>query len=90
VSRALNILKAGAQHILKKGDFSNVEFDIEFTSVLPDNIKETVETLITATGGKPVLSQETAVGLTSYANDASMEFERLKAESRADSFNLTD
>lgn len=90
VSRALNILKAGAQNILRKGTFEQVEFEIEFTSVLPDNIKETIETLFTATGGKPLISQETATGLNPFVSDATQEVERLQTEARLSSFNLTD
>jgi SPP1 family phage portal protein len=90
VSRALNILKAGAQNILRMGNFERTEFDIEFTSVLPDNLKETIETLFTATGGKPLISQETATSLNPYVSDAPQEVIKMQAEARLSSFNLTD
>lgn len=90
VSRCINILKAGIANIYKKPAIFDAKFNIEFTSVLPSNLKEMVDTLLTATGGRPIMSQETASALNPIADTDGGEYARIKGENRVDVFNLAD
>ncbi len=90
ISRVLNIIKTGVVNItnpeLKPKD-NNTSFDIQFTSVLPKNLKEIVETLVEANGGKPIISQETAVEQNPMVEDKVREVERLQEQNKADKIN---
>ena len=94
ISRCLSILKAIATSSLSKtmseAGAKEVKFKIRFTSVLPQNLKETIDVLQTATGGKGVISQETAVGNNPLVENSKEEFEKIKNESKADAFNLAE
>ncbi len=93
VRRCLNVLMSGMSKITKKlseSDTKEVVFNIQFTSVLPDNVKEIVETLVTANGNKPIISVETAVSNNPLIQNAKEEVIRINAESKVDAFELTD
>jgi hypothetical protein len=56
---------------------------VKFTSVLPDNIQETITNLITAAGGDAIMSQETAVKRNPYVDSPETEIELLDAQREA-------
>lgn len=86
VSRIINIMKAGISNILngKEEELKSTDIEINFTSVLPENIKEIIEILTEATGGKPVMSQKTAVAHNPLVADNDDEVETILEESKAD------
>lgn len=93
VSRAVNIMKAGMNNIVK-GEFTvdeELEIDIEFTSILPQNLKETIEILTEANGGKPIMSQKTAMKNNPLVDDVKEEETNLSQESKreADAIGAT-
>lgn len=93
IGRCLSILKSYATDVKKTLTTSKDKdaiIEIRFTSVLPQNLKETIEVLQTATGGKGIISQETAVSNNPLVGDAKEEFSKIKSESKVDGFNLTD
>ena len=47
--------------LASEADFLEMEIDIDFQSILPDNFIEIVEYLTQATGGKPIMTQASAV-----------------------------
>ena len=63
VERLINILRAAMVHGTKEAQESFFEgiIDVEFQSILPENIQETIAMLSMATMDKPVMSQETAL-----------------------------
>lgn len=79
VSRVLNIIQAG----LRIKDSSLIDYDIAFNSVLPENLKETVDVLSEATGGKSIMSQRKAVQLNPMITDFDGEIEQMKSERAA-------
>lgn len=81
VSRCLNVLIAGMTNITKQvtGD-TEINIDIKFTSILPNNIAEIVNTLMTASGGKAIISQETAVKTNPLVANADEEMKLLGSE----------
>lgn len=86
ISRVINILKAGISNITEsklKSQLEELEIDIKFTSVLPENIKEVIEILTEATGGKAVMSQKTAVSHNPLVEDNEAEMESIEEELKA-------
>lgn len=83
VQRCYNYLKTLIS-ILDAKYLQTLSFQIspKFASVLPNNNKETVETLIEMVSGG-IMSEETAVELNPYVTDKEIEKERLKAAAQA-------
>ena len=83
----INIIKAGLKNILNKGssNLDDLRFDIGFTSVLPENIKEIIEILSEATAGKPIMSQQTAMKNNPYIDDSEEEIMRIRQEQEQES-----
>lgn len=75
VKRALNLL----QLAMGKKEL-NEDITVTFSSILPDHIQEKVEMLSSAVGGKPIMSQETAVGLNPHVKDEEEEMKRINQE----------
>lgn len=90
ISRIINVLKAGISNISNsalKSKLAELRIDVTFTSVLPENIKETIEMLSEATGGKSVMSQKTAIGHNPLVDDVDDELINLEQESKADAIS---
>lgn len=83
VSRSLNIIRAGMTNILKGFTIDDeMEIDIQFTSILPENLKEIVEILSEASGGKPIMSQKTAMKHNPLVDDVEEEETNMKEEAK--------
>jgi len=83
LKRAISVVVAGISGyttVKLDGKLNADEIDVEFTDQLPDDMLDTIDSLVAATGGKPILSQETAAGLSPFTKDPKEEIERLKAE----------
>ena len=83
ISRIINVMKAGIGNISntklsKKLD--ELKTEVKFTSVLPENIKEIIEMLTDATGGKAVMSQQTAIAHNPLVDDNQEEINNIKEE----------
>lgn len=66
-------------------------FDIEFNYSIPEDLKEQIEMLYSATGGKATMAQETAIQNNPMVKDPAAEIEKIKAEqanSMGESFNI--
>lgn len=74
IERVLNVISAGL------GNKEKFDFDINFNLSLPDDLKETIETLMDATGGQAIMSQETGIKLNPYTHDSDSEFEKIQKE----------
>lgn len=84
ISRIINIMKSGISNITNKKLSKKLEelrIDVVFTSVLPENLKETIELLTEATAGKAIMSQETAVSHNPLVDNNKAEIEKLENES---------
>jgi hypothetical protein len=91
--RCISVVAAGISgytSIKFEGDFDDNQIEVTFTDQLPDDLLEAVNTLMIATGSKPILSQESGVALSPLTKDPSQEMERLKAQKEPinESFNL--
>jgi len=92
VERCLSVMVSGMVNITREltvNEVSNIAYNVQFTSVLPDNIKETIETLMTATGGKPIMSQELAVEHNPIVQNKDEEINRIHNETKVDVINIS-
>ena len=84
ISRIINLLKAGISNITNTGLSKKLEelrIDVTFTSVLPENTKEVIEILSEATGGKPIMSQKTAIANNPLIENNDEELSNIEEES---------
>lgn len=85
IDREINILKAMVKNIIDVSpamatELKNLRISYEFGNPLPDNIKEFMETLSTAVGGKPIMSRKKAVELNPLIKDADAENKQMDEE----------
>jgi SPP1 family phage portal protein len=86
IGRILSVIKNG----LGIND-PDLTFDIEFKLSIPEDIKEQIDTLLNATGGKASMAQETAVQHNPMVKNPSEELDKIKAEqtqSMGETFNV--
>ncbi|AOR28739.1 phage portal protein [Formosa sp. Hel1_33_131] len=84
ISRIINLMKTGITNITNTGlskKLEDLRIDVTFTSVLPENIKEVIEILSEATGGKPIMSQKTATAQNPLVEDVEEEMSNIEEES---------
>ena len=82
IERLINIMKAGITKALQQGssEMEDLEFDIQFTSVLPENMQELISMLMDATGGESIMSKRTAVAINPLVEDTEQELQTIKDE----------
>lgn len=83
IDREISILKAFIGKVINTGmeiEVNNLETSIEFGNPLPDNIEDIINMLSTATGGKAIMSQKTAVEKNPLVTDADAENKQIGEE----------
>lgn len=85
IERCLNIIISGITQTTNKG-FSKegdaLYFDVKFNSILPSDIKETVDTLTSAVQSK-IISRKTSVGILDLVEDVDAELKLIEEENPA-------
>lgn len=84
IERCLNIIVSGVTKTTNTSmaaDGKALYYDIQFNSILPSDIAETVNYLSTAVAGKFV-SQKTAIGLIDLVNDHEAELKQIEEENK--------
>jgi len=92
LNRCISVVVAGITgytNVKMEGQLDSDEISVTFDGQLPDDLAETVDTLMVATGNKPILSQESGASLSPFTRDAGEEVERLKAEAARASPNVS-
>ena len=87
IERMISVMKAGLTNVTNssnKAKLPELSFEINFTSVLPKNVKEMVDALVEANGGKAIISQESSVAHNPLVKDAKSEMANLTKEAEAD------
>ncbi|MCM1168913.1 MAG: phage portal protein [Bacteroides sp.] len=87
--REMNVVKAFLKLALGgeyAADIDALETEIIITPFSINDEKETIENLITANGGKPVISQREAIEMLGWSDDADKSLEEIHAEDMADIF----
>jgi len=93
IKRSVSVVVAGITGyttIKLEDQLAKDNVKINFTGQLPDDLAETIDTLVTATGGKAILSQESAASISPFTSDPKEENKRLKGEKPVpnESFNM--
>lgn len=81
--RCISVVLSGMQNITNikyKSDVSLEGITVDFTGILPNDISAFIDSLVTASGGKPIMSQETASTLNPLTKDAEEEYKRIRTE----------
>jgi len=92
LSRELSVVKSilSKMEVKYAKSFAEMEIEIVFNSILPNNITEVINYLTAATGGMAVMSQETAIKNNPLIKNKEVELAKVKEESAIESgsFNL--
>lgn len=86
MARRLSILKGYCtlfNKAIEKG-VSDVDLEAEITPYIPESLKEVVDMLSSATGGRQIISQATAVGMTGLVENVDAELDKIKQEQTND------
>lgn len=86
ITRCISVVTAGISRITNiryAQDLKDNLIDVEFGSILPDDLSETMQILSMANGGKPVNSQRTVTAQSPYTNDLEEEMRLLGEEEKA-------
>lgn len=92
--RCLSVVLAGMQNVTNvafSGDASLAGIDVDFTGILPEDVADFIDTLLAASGNKPIMSQETATAKNPLNKDSDDEIDRIRNESSSvpnESFNV--
>ena len=91
IQRRLSVVKAyvSSFNTKLKSEADSLSIEHEITPYMIDDVKTWVETLTTATGGKPVLSQKQGVKLANMVPDGVDDYEQIQVESKSDVFAPT-
>lgn len=78
--RILNVIISGivtTTNIKLSNEAQQLFYDVQFNSILPDDLKSTVETLVAGVAGG-IISAETAVGVLDMTGDAEAEIKKIQ------------
>lgn len=90
IDREISILKAIIGVVFPA--YNNIPLDIE-AEIRPFTInseRDTIENIITANGGRPVISQKTSIGMAGLVSDIDGELEQMQKEQTASVFEPTE
>lgn len=86
VQRCVSVVTAGICNITNikyRSQLISNQIDVEFGSILPEDLSETLQNLSIANGGKPVNSQRTVTAQSPFTNNLEEELSRMKEEEEA-------
>lgn len=93
IDREINILKAFMTKVIDtssemKSQCEKLKVSIQFSTPLPDDVSQIIQDLSTATGGKPILSQEEAAHLVPLVKDGKVNWDKIQQEAKEESLFL--
>lgn len=83
VQRCVSVVTAGICNITNikyRSQLVNNQIDVEFGSILPEDLSETLQNLSIANGGKPVNSQRTVTAQSPFTNNLEEEMRLIQEE----------
>jgi len=91
LDREINVIKAFMKSMLpgREKDIDGLQVETSITPYTINDDKDTVGNLSTATGGKPIMSQKTAIKQLGWVDDADAEMKEIQNENIADVTNPT-
>lgn len=87
VQRCVSVVTAGIYNITNikyRPQLVNNQIDVEFGSILPEDLSETLQNLSIANGGKPINSQRTITAQSPYTDDLEAELQNIEKEESAE------
>ena len=91
--RETNVIKAFAKVMLGEAYHADIDALSVKTVITPFTItdeKDTITNLVTANGGKPIMSQRESIEEYGHSSDVDQTMKEIAEESMQDSFNLTE
>ena len=91
--RETNVIKAFAKVMLGEAYHADIDALPVKTVITPFTItdeKDTITNLVTANGGKPIMSQRESIEEYGHSSDVDQTLREIAEESVQDSFNLTE
>lgn len=91
VQRCISIVKTLISNVTEtkhKEGLKKAKPKVTFDSILPDDLKEKIEMLVSANGGKPINSQETIVSNSPFTRNLPEELSRLRKEADEESARM--
>lgn len=87
MQRRINVIKAfiGKFNTGLAAECDALMVEPEITPYMIDDEKTNLELIVTANGGKPVISQKTSIEKAGLVSDAEAEFKQIQEEAKADS-----
>ena len=91
--REVNVVKAFLKTVLPEAMHNDIDALPVETKITAFNImdtKETVDTLMTANGNKPIMSQRESIEEFGHSDDVEATLQEIQEENKLDSFELTE
>ncbi|MDR1221758.1 MAG: phage portal protein [Tannerella sp.] len=91
LDREINVIKAFLKIMMpgKDRDIDSLQVESVITPFMINDDKETIGNLMSATGGKPILSQREGIENLGWSADPDETLRQIQEESNADAFELT-
>lgn len=93
LDREMNVVKAFLKTMLPASqhkDVDSLQVEMEITPFTITDDKDTITTIMTATGGKAIMSQREGVETLGWSNDVDETMRQIAEESKTDVFNFSE
>lgn len=83
VSRCISVVRTmicNVTNVKYSSTLTDRDIDVEFGSILPDDLREEMEIMAIANGYKPINSQKTVTARSRFTKDPNEEFEQIQLE----------
>lgn len=90
VARCVSVIKAGIcniTNIVYSSQLLENDIDVSFGTVLPDDLREEMEILSIANGGKPINARKTVTARSRFTKDVDEELKQMQDEDKTDAEN---
>jgi hypothetical protein len=91
LDREINVIKAFLKIIMpgREKDIDNLQVTTEITPFTVNDDKELISNIMTATGGKPIVSQREGIAILGWSDNVDETVRQIQEESNADAFDTT-
>jgi hypothetical protein len=91
LDREINVIKAFLKTMMKgrEKDIDNLRVYVEITPFTINDDKELISNIMTATGGKPIVSQREGIALLGWSDNVDETLRQIQEESSSDTFEPT-
>jgi hypothetical protein len=92
LDREINVIKAFLKTMMsgKEKDIDNLQVVTEITPFTINDDKEIISNIMTATGGKAIVSQREGIAMLGWSDNVDETIRQIQEENNADAFELTE